>query len=311
MALSFVRYSATVDNSVLVATIDSPTLTLAPNDVIVALIICDDNTGPGSLSIANSGSALSWTNIATTNTNNNCKVAGWWAVCSDSTSRTVTITQGAGTTNVTRQLHCLVHTGALTSDPVPAGNVFSGVGATDVSQSITPTSSGSMLWMTAGDWGQTNSYAAIANCTLEDTFDDTGRMTAVLVRPTTQPRADALAFTIGETDTSGTLAWLAFEVQKAPDAPTIDTQPANQTVYAGQTASFTISATTSGGTLHYQWKDDGSNVGTDSSTYAPTVALSDSGSIITCVVTDDNGSATSADALLTVLPTASVAWIRA
>lgn len=93
--------------------------------------------------------------------------------------------------------------------------------------------------------------------------------------------------------------------------PTINTQPQNATVYQGQTANFTVSATTSGGTLHYQWKDDGSNVGTDSNSYttAATV-LGDNGAQITCVVTDDNGNATSNAATLTVIPTASIAWLR-
>ena len=94
--------------------------------------------------------------------------------------------------------------------------------------------------------------------------------------------------------------------------PTINTQPVSATCYVGQTATFTISATTSGGTLHYQWKDDGSNVGTDSNSYTTAAALlSDNGSSITCVVTDNNGSVTSNAAIWTVLPAASVAWLTA
>lgn len=94
--------------------------------------------------------------------------------------------------------------------------------------------------------------------------------------------------------------------------PTINTNPANATVYQGQTANFTVSATTSGGTLHYQWKDDGSNVGTDSSSYTTgATVLSDNGAQITCDVTDDNGTVTSSAATLTVIATGITSWIRA
>jgi len=104
---------------------------------------------------------------------------------------------------------------------------------------------------------------------------------------------------------------LKYVVLRNAAAPTINTQPADQYVYAGRTATFTISATSSGGTLHYQWKKNGSNVGTDSSTYAPVAAVSDNGAIITCVVSDDNGSVTSMDAHLFVYGDASVAWWKA
>lgn len=93
--------------------------------------------------------------------------------------------------------------------------------------------------------------------------------------------------------------------------PSITAQPQNQTVYTDQTANFTITATGTG-TLHYQWKDDGSNVGTDSSSYTTGAATpSDNGSLITCVVTDDIGSTASDAALLTVIATAHLSWIAA
>lgn len=93
--------------------------------------------------------------------------------------------------------------------------------------------------------------------------------------------------------------------------PTINTQPQTQVVYEGQTANFSISATASAGALHYQWKDDGSNVGTDSNSYSVTPVRADSGSLITCVVTDDNGSTTSQTVYLIVLGSAKLAWIKA
>lgn len=287
----------------------SGSVAINAGDVVCALFVQEDSASVGTVAISNSGTALAWNAIATVNASSNCYVRGWYAIAASSESRTITVTfDGAGANGA---IAVIVHAGADPTTPIPGGNIFSGSSGADISQSITPNSSGSALWFIAGDWAATNSYVAAANCTVDQTEHIGGRYTATLIRPTTQPRTTSAAFTIGETDTGGTIAWLAFEVQGPPSSPTINTQPADQTVYAGQTATFTISATTSGGTLHYQWKDDASNVGTDSSTYAPTTALSDSGSLITCDVSDDNGTTSSSAALLTVLPSSTTAWITA
>ncbi len=95
-------------------------------------------------------------------------------------------------------------------------------------------------------------------------------------------------------------------------APTITTQPQPQTVLEPAPATFTVAATTSGGTLTYQWQeDDGggyanlaeagaySGVTSDTMTIDPTEAVLD-GYLYRVVVTDDNGSATSSGAALTV-----------
>jgi Phosphoesterase family/Immunoglobulin domain len=84
-------------------------------------------------------------------------------------------------------------------------------------------------------------------------------------------------------------------------APSITTQPANQTVVAGQTATFTVVAT---GTapLSYQWQKNGANI-TDaaSSSYSTAATVtSDSGSTFDVVVSNSAGTATSNAATLTV-----------
>lgn len=116
------------------------------------------------------------------------------------------------------------------------------------------------------------------------------------------------SFTMGGSDT-----WLTVAVEIASAAvPVINTQPVGQACYVGQTAVFTIAATTSGGTLHYQWKKNGSNVGSDQNSYTtPTAVLADNGSTIQCVVTDDNGSTTSDTVLWNVMNSTPVAWLRA
>ena len=90
-------------------------------------------------------------------------------------------------------------------------------------------------------------------------------------------------------------------VNPAIFAPTITTQPANQSVTSGNNASFTVVAS---GTipLSYQWRLNGANIsGATSATLALTaVTLGQSGSSYSCVVTNVAGSATSSAATLTV-----------
>jgi hypothetical protein len=84
-------------------------------------------------------------------------------------------------------------------------------------------------------------------------------------------------------------------------APAITTQPANQTVGAGLTATFSVVAI---GTppLSYQWQKGTSAIsGATSTTYTtPPTGLSDSGSTFRVVVSNSAGTATSDAATLTV-----------
>ena len=90
-----------------------------------------------------------------------------------------------------------------------------------------------------------------------------------------------------------------------PVAPTITIPPANRTVTEGQTATFTVSVS---GTapFTYQWKKNNTNIpnATGASYTTPATTLADSGSTYSVVVTNGQGSATSAGATLTVNPAA-------
>jgi hypothetical protein len=92
-------------------------------------------------------------------------------------------------------------------------------------------------------------------------------------------------------------------VTAAPVAPTITTQPANQTVNAGQTATFSVVAA---GTapLSYQWQKNGADItnATSSSYTTPVTTTSDSGEMFRVKVTNSAGSVTSNSAMLTVNP---------
>lgn len=89
--------------------------------------------------------------------------------------------------------------------------------------------------------------------------------------------------------------------------PTINTQPVDANVAIGTTASFSVAATSSGGSLTYQWQDNSggsfANVsggsGATSATYTTATTTSAfEGRLYQCIVTDSNGSVTTRAARL-------------
>jgi hypothetical protein len=84
-------------------------------------------------------------------------------------------------------------------------------------------------------------------------------------------------------------------------APSITAQPASRTITAGQTATFSVTAS---GTapLSYQWQKNGVAIGgaTSSSYTTPAETTADNGAQFNVVVSNSGGSATSNAAILTV-----------
>jgi hypothetical protein len=132
-----------------------------------------------------------------------------------------------------------------------------------------------------------------------------GAVTSTYTTPATATADNGTIFTV--TVSNGTLPNATslpatLTVNAAPTPPTITTQPANQSVTAGQTATFTVVAT---GTapLAYQWQKNGTAIaGATAASYTtPATATTDNGAIFT--VTVSNGTlpnATSNGATLTV-----------
>jgi len=83
--------------------------------------------------------------------------------------------------------------------------------------------------------------------------------------------------------------------------PEISVQPQDQTVDAGQTATFSVTAT---GTapLSYQWRKNGVNIPNATAATHTTIATvaGDNGALFSCVVSNQAGSVTSDNAVLTV-----------
>ncbi len=90
-----------------------------------------------------------------------------------------------------------------------------------------------------------------------------------------------------------------------PALPIITQQPQNATVNAGQTATFSVTAT---GALSYQWQSQAPGAGTftlipgatANSYTTPVTALADGGTQFRCVVANSQGSVTTNNATLTV-----------
>jgi Abnormal spindle-like microcephaly-assoc'd, ASPM-SPD-2-Hydin/Immunoglobulin domain/Protein of unknown function (DUF1573) len=130
-----------------------------------------------------------------------------------------------------------------------------------------------------------------------------GATAANYTTPTTTTTDSGSTFAVAVSNTAGTVTSAAatLTVNAAAAAPTITTQPMNQTVTAGQTATFTVVA---GGTtpLSYQWQKNGANIaGATATNYTtPATSTADSGSTFRVVVNNTAGTVTSAAATLTV-----------
>lgn len=112
-------------------------------------------------------------------------------------------------------------------------------------------------------------------------------------------------FTVAVSNAAGTVISNAatLTVTTTPVAPSITTQPGNQTIDAGQTATFSVVAN---GTspLSYQWRQNGTAIsGATASSYTtPAETTSNSGATFSVVVSNSAGNVTSNNATLTVNP---------
>ena len=95
--------------------------------------------------------------------------------------------------------------------------------------------------------------------------------------------------TAGNEYASGAVLWTAAAL-----TPTITVQPTNQSALIGQTATFSVTATSSGGSLSYLWYKNTVTTGVTTSSYTTgTLASSDNGGLFYCAVTDSNGTTNS------------------
>ncbi len=160
--------------------------------------------------------------------------------------------------------------------------------------------------------GQTATFAVVASGTAPLSYqwqkngaNISGATLASYTTPATTTTDSGSTFQVVVSNTAGsaTSSAATLTVNPATVAPTITTQPANQTVTAGQTAIFSVVAA---GTapLSYQWQKNGANISgaTLASYTTPATATTDNGSTFQVVVSNTAGSVTSSAATLTVNP---------
>ena len=127
-----------------------------------------------------------------------------------------------------------------------------------------------------------------------------GATSASYTTPATAGSDNGASFTVTITGNSGNITSNAATLTvNAP--PSIASQPTSQTVNAGQTATFAVTASGTA-TLTYQWSKNGSAIGgaTSASYTTPATASADNGAQFTVTVSNAAGNVTSSSATLTV-----------
>jgi hypothetical protein len=199
-------------------------------------------------------------------------VTGSLSIASDATNSTLTIPlSGTGTAGL-----------AITAQPANQSVV---VGQT-ATFSVVATGTGTLTYQ----WKK--SGAAISGATAPS-----------YTTPATTSADNGAQFAVTVTDSNGSVVSnsATLTVTTAAVAPSITSQPANQTVTAGQAATFSVTATGTA-TLAYQWKKNGAAISgaTLASYTTPATTSADNGAQFTVTVTNSTGSATSNAATLTV-----------
>ena len=183
-------------------------------------------------------------------------------------------------------------------------------GATDTPLTLiapTITTQPAAQTVTAGDTA-TFSVTAAGTAPLiyqwqKDSTDISGATSSTYTTPATSSTDNGALYSVVVFNGAGTVTsnQATLTVSAAPGAPAIGTQPASQTVVAGQTASFSVTAT-GNGPLTYQWKKNGTDIsGATASTYTtPVNSSADTGAMYAVNVSNGAGTVTSSTATLTV-----------
>jgi hypothetical protein len=222
------------------------------------------------------------------------------------TSPTTSSDNGAQfTVVVTNKLDSIISNVATLTVSVTSADATLAVNAAAVAPSITtqPVSQTVTAGQTATFTVAATGAAPLSYQWKKNGASISGATSSSYTTPTTTSSDNGAQFTVVVSNSAGNATSNAatLTVNAATVAPSITTQPASQTVTAGQTATFTVAAT---GTapLSYQWKKSGVTIsGATSSSYTtPATTSSDNGAQFTVVVSNSAGNATSNAATLTV-----------
>lgn len=246
---------------------------------------------------------------------------GWRTNTTTAVATTVTVTFGAGTSTGGCTIYVVEVSGVLSSSALIAHTAqpldnFDGTATDSVTSGPVTAAAQPALIVSWCGYLNSGGTVAISHGTGFTDFGspgiDTYRTQCEFKRITSTGSVAGTWTGTGTGATTGEYDILVAVFQEAAVGPAINTQPVQTTVYAGQTAVFTVSATTSGGSLSYQWTKNGSNVGTNSNSYTtPTNTNSNNLDIYQVSVTDSNGTVMSSTVYLIVIPTGALAWIGA
>jgi Immunoglobulin domain len=192
---------------------------------------------------------------------------------------TVTVSNPGGTATST-PAPLTVNSGPVVTVPPANQTVNTGQTAT---YSVTATGSGTLTYQ----WSDNGTPIA-------------GATSSTYTTPPTTTSNSGSVYTVTVSNSVGS-ASAGPATLTVNSAPVVTVPPANQTVNAGQTATYSVTATGSG-TLTYQWSDNGTPIaGATSSTYTtPPTTGSNSGSVYTVTVSNSVGSTPAGPATLTV-----------
>ncbi len=237
-------------------------------------------TAPLSYQWRRNGSAISGATAATYTT-------GATTTADNGASFTVTITNSAGS---------VTSTAAVLTVTASGGGVAPTITTQPANQSVTA--------------GQTASFTVVASGSAPLSYQwkrngsaISGATAATYTTGATTTADNGASFTVTVSNSAGgvTSSAATLTVTAASTKPVITGQPANQTIQAGQAATFSVSAT---GTapLSYQWRKNGAAIsGATAAVYTtPAETTADNGATFSVVVSNAIGSATSTNAVLTV-----------
>jgi Immunoglobulin domain len=184
--------------------------------------------------------------------------------------------------------------------PSGSGNISKAVAPSLMAQ---PANATVMAGQTANFSVSATGTAPIAYQWRKNTVNINGAIGASYTTPATTTADNGSKFDVIVSNSAGSItsAQATLTVNAAAVAPSITTQPASQTVTAGQSAMFSVVAA---GTapLSYQWRKNTVNIGgaMAASYTTPATTTADSGSKFDVIVSNSAGSMTSAQATLTV-----------
>jgi len=190
------------------------------------------------------------------------------------------------------------------------GNVTSNAATLTVNAAAVPPSITAQPTSQTVTAGQTATFSVAATGTAPLSYQwrksgvaISGAISSTYATPATTSSDSGAQFTVLVSNTVGSVTSNAatLTVNAVPVAPSITSQPTSQTVTAGQTATFNVTAT---GTapLSYQWRKSGVTIsGAISASYTtPAASSSDNGAQFTVLVTNMVGNVISNAATLTV-----------